>query len=378
VAPDEIHWTILGPDSVAIAWRGAGRSVSLWPEGRPAARTTVTAAAGPNGRRSAVAARLAPDQTYRYRIDGGNSDSDGVFRTPPASCDVPFSFAAEGDIGASTRWPDAAGVQAEIAQAKPRFVLVLGDLAYANGDEALVRRHFDDVMVWSRAAAYMPAWGNHDWMYGHGNDLAMYKERFELPHQQPAPDAPAAGCCGKDWSWFDYGCLRVITYPEPYSRATWEDWADHAEPLFEAAEADPRIRFIVTAGHRPAFTSGAHHGEGRLRKILNRFARKFDKYVLNVAGHNHDYERTKRMHGVVHVTVGTGGARLERQPTACGWPDCDAGSRIRFRALHHGAVVFTVSADRLTGSFICGPASAQDDVTCAEGSILDSFVVAHD
>jgi hypothetical protein len=255
-------------------------------------------------------------------------------------------------------------------------VLALGDLAYANGDESLVNRHFDDVMVWSGDAAYMPSWGNHDWMYGHGDDLAMYKRRFELPHAQASPDAPAAGCCDKDWSWFDYGCLRVITYPEPYRPATWREWEERAEPLFAAAEADPRIHFIVTAGHRPAFTSGAHHGEGRLRKILNRFARKFDKYVLNVAGHNHDYERTKRMHGVVHVTAGTGGARMERQPTPCGWPECETPPRTRFRAFHHGAVIFTVAPDRITGKFICGPASPLDDVSCAEGAVLDEFVVA--
>jgi len=374
-APDEIHWTILGPDSVAIAWRGGGNSVSVWPEQQPAAATSVTAAARPGRHRSAIVRGLSPDRAYRYRIAGAPAQENHLLRTPPADCGAPFSFAVEGDIGAANRSPAAPAVQALIARARPRFVLALGDLAYADGNEATVNRHFDDVMIWSADAAYMPTWGNHDWMYGRGDDLAMYKARFELPHAQSSPDAPAAGCCDKDWSWFDYGCLRVITYPEPYQPATWRDWAERAEPIFRAAQADPRIRFIVTAGHRPAFTSGGHHGEGRLRKILNGFARTFDKYVLNLAGHNHDYERTKRMHGVVHVTVGTGGARLERQPTPCGWPECETPSRTRFRAYHHGALIVTVAADRITGKFVCGPPSAQDDVSCAEGAVLDELVI---
>ena len=51
-----------------------------------------------------------------------------------------------------------------IARADPTLVLGLGDLTYADErSQADVDRHFDDVMVWSRRAAYMPVWGNHEW-----------------------------------------------------------------------------------------------------------------------------------------------------------------------------------------------------------------------
>ena len=46
----------------------------------------------------------------------------------------------------------------------PDFVLALGDLTYANAHgQSVVDQHFNDVMVWSVDAAYMPAWGNHEY-----------------------------------------------------------------------------------------------------------------------------------------------------------------------------------------------------------------------
>lgn len=378
-APDEVHWTVLASDAVAFDWRGGGYAISFWLDGNPPGMKTPPrvqpASAHPGDHRTATLTGLAADSAYRYRIDGQPSGNEHAFRTPPTSCAAEFMFAAEGDIGASTRSPSAPAVQRLIAEAKPRFVLGLGDLAYANGSELLVHTHLDDVMVWSRDAAYVPAWGNHDWMYGVGDDLAMYKDRFTLPNDQASPGAPAAGCCEKDWSWFDYGCLRVITYPEPYRSESWRDWAVQVRPLFEAAQADARIRFVITAGHRPAYTSGGHHGEERIRRILDDLAESFDKYVMNLAGHNHGYERTESRHGVVHVTVGTGGAGLDRQPTSCGWARCPRPPWSRFRALHHGAVTVKVSANRIAGAFVCGPASREDDVACAAGDVADTFVI---
>ena len=72
-------------------------------------------------------------------------------------------------------------------------------------------------MVWSRRAAYMPVWGNHEWDDAKGDDLRNYKGRFALPHAAASPGAPAAGCCGEDWYWFDHGAVRFIIYPEPYT-----------------------------------------------------------------------------------------------------------------------------------------------------------------
>ncbi len=94
-------------------------------------------------------------------------------------------------------------------------------------------------MVWSQRAAYMPAWGNHEWSDPQRDDLRNYKGRFALPHAAASPGAPAISCCGEDWYWFDFGSVRFIIYPEPYTHDTWIDWAKQAEPLFVGGGGEP-------------------------------------------------------------------------------------------------------------------------------------------
>jgi hypothetical protein len=217
----------------------------------------------------------------------------------------------------------------------------------------------------------MPAWGNHEWEGGR-DDLRNYKGRFALPHAQASPGAPQAGCCGEDWYWFDYGAVRFVIYPEPYAEATWPDWAARAAPLFAEAERDPALRFVVTAGHRAAYSSGHHGGEPVLRRILDGFGQRFHKYVLNLNGHSHVYERTKPESHVVHVTAGIGGGALEHADTKCLWTDCAPSAFTAFRAIHHGILRLTVEPDALRVEAVCGSASpGNDDIRCSEGEIMD-------
>jgi len=298
------------------------------------------------------------------------------FRAPSAPGAVDFTFAAVGDLGASTNSPATAIVSRMIARADPLFVIGLGELTYADdGNQDDVDRHFDDVMAWSRRAAYMPLWGNHEWD-SNRDDLANYKGRFALPHAAASPGAPAAGCCGKDWYWFDQGAVRFIVYPEPYTKETWSDWALKAEPLFVEAEADPALRYIVTAGHRPAYSSGHHGGDPRLRAILDGFGKRFGKYVLNLAGHAHAYERTKPQAHVVHITAGIGGGALEHASTACLWADCKPPAYSAFRAIHHGFVKLQVKADGIMLEAICaGALPAEDSIRCPDGEIMDEALI---
>src|SRR6266542_1915723 len=126
-------------------------------------------------------------------------------------------------------------------------------------------------MAWSVAAAYMPAWGNHEWDDPSLDDMRNYKGRFALPNPQTSVDAPAPGCCGEDWGWFDAGGVRFIAVPDPYTSATWAEWQTRADAVMAAAQADPSIHYIVTHGHRPAYSTGEHFGDNRIAAILDGF-----------------------------------------------------------------------------------------------------------
>jgi len=365
---DEVHYTFTGPTSVAFDWRGTATDVRYGlttSYGNTATAHTPDplpfSSSGPF--EEAEVTGLAAGTIYHYSIGGG---TDQTMTTAPTGS---FRFDVEADVGASTNYHNMPTIQGQIAADQPSFVLVVGDLTYGNDKgQVAVDQHFNDVMVWSEHAAYMPAWGNHEWDTA-TDDLRNYKGRFVLPHPQSSSAAPAVGCCGEDWSWFDSGGVRFISYPEPYDGdATWTEWQTNADAILAAAQADPSIHFIVTFGHRAAYSTGHHPGDAGIAAVLDTFGDRYSKYVLNLNGHSHDYERFQPIHGVTHITASGGGATLEPP-----WTSTDP--RTAFRAMHQEHLRVDVSKTGMQIESVCGPATTNDDITCTQGSVIDSYTI---
>jgi Calcineurin-like phosphoesterase len=363
-AADEIHYTYTGPTSLSFDWRGSATTIRYGRTRRygrtaRAQRATPTPFSSSGPFWEAHLRRLARGTTYHYSIGAGG---DATFTTAPKGR---FGFDVVADVGDSDSYPAVRATQQQIAADKPAFVLVVGDLTYGNDDgQSAVDRHFNDVMAWSRRAAYMPAWGNHEWDSSR-DDLRNYKGRFDIPNGRASPGAPAQGCCGEDWGWFDAGGVRFISYPEPYTRATWTDWARAADAVMTSAQRDPRIHFIITFGHRPAYSTGYHAGDTTLASILDGFGDRYSKYVLNLNGHSHNYERFAPIHHVVHVTAAGGGAELE--------PLRGSEPRSVVRMLHLERVRVTVTATQMRLQALCGPATSHDGASCRAGAPIDSY-----
>lgn len=410
-AADEIHWTITGQDSVTFDWRGTTLENVIAYGTSPGAYTHKADAISPNPLPSsssgpfweAKITGLYENTLYYYSI--GNQ-AEHTFRTPPPRGSSDFKVHLEGDVGSSRSYPQVKDVQELIARDLPRFVLVVGDLTYGDHKGAKeVDRHFNDVMVWSQEAAYMPTWGNHDWDASTSRlvQLNEYEGRFDFPNSQTSPGAEIAvgNGSGEDWYWFDYGNVRFIAYPEPYIATTWADWNTHAKALMDAAQADPNIDFIVTFGHHPAYSSGVHSNSSTLtlkgmvkrelhclfnltdnysgslilKGYLDTLGDSHSKYVLNINGHSHNYERGLPQHGVVHLTVGTGGASLEIDDS-CLWKARKKSYWSSFRAMHHGITQLHFTKTGIQGSFICGPKEdGKSDINCNIGDVVDSFTI---
>lgn len=376
-APDEIHWTITGQTSVTFDWRGTENTIRFGPTtayGQTVSASTPTpvpfSSSGPFW--EAKLTGLSENTPYHYSIGGG---PDHMFRTPPPRGSSEFTIYVAGDVGDATSYSRMAPLQATIAAGAPAFVLIAGDITYGNAHgQATVDHHFNDVMVWSQDAAYMPAWGNHEWDIPSADDLRNYKGRFDLPNPKTSPGSPSVSCCGEDWYWFDYGNVRFIAYPEPWSGA-WSDWRTKAATVMDAAQADPAIKFIVTFGHRPAYSSGHHPGDSTLKGYIDGLGATHSKYVLNLNAHSHNYERSFPQSGVVHVTAGTGGSSLE-QDGSCLWRTCAKPSWSAYRAMHMGSLKLHFTSTRIEGTFYCGPSGGgTNDVTCSPGSVMDAFVI---
>ena len=311
-AADEIHWTITGQDSVTFDWRGTTTEKTIGYGLTSGVYTQVTATApnpvpvsssGPFW--EARLTGLAANTRYYYKI---GTVPERSFRTPPAPGSSGFNVYAQGNIGSSSTYFNTGAVQDLIANDLPSFVVGLGDLTLGklNG-KATIDQHFNDVMVWSKEAAYMPVWGDMDTVSSSKENFKNYKGRFAVPNSQTSPGSPLAG--GEDWYWFDYGNVRFITMPEPWTGA-WADWNTKAGTLMAGAQTDPNIKFIVTFVHRPAYSSGHYTGSSSLKTILDTLGDTYSKYKLNVNAHSSNYERSLPQHGVIHVTAGTGGANL--------------------------------------------------------------------
>jgi hypothetical protein len=362
----ELHYTYGGRTSVTFDWDGTASTLRYGRTKRYGSAVTarspkITPFSSKGPFRQVTITGLKPGETYHYSV--GNVAS--TFSTPPLGR---FRFDFEADVGASNDYSAVTVTQNQIVADRPEFVIVGGDLTYGNDNGlAAVDRHFNDVMAWSRFAAYMPAWGNHEWDEP-SDDMRNYKGRFMLPHPQSSPDAPSKGCCGQDWGWFDAGGVRFIAYPDPYSYNSWRDWLTKAAPLMEAAQRNPKIHFIVTFGHRPAYSTGYHPGDPLLASEMNTLGDRYSKYVLNLNGHSHNYERFLPIHHVVHITAGGGGADLEAWSRG-------KDPRTAFRALHLEHLRVDVTAKQLRIQAICGPPASHEDVSCTLGSVIDSYTI---
>jgi len=383
---DEIHWTITGQTSVTFDWRGLESAIRF---GKlPGALNDSVVAATPSPIptssvgpfREARITGLQQDTRYYYRI--GNMPN-AVFRTPVPRGSSNFWFAEEADVGSTLSWSTVGDIQSMIFAdnpnlpgSYPRFVLLPGDLTYGDQNSvADVDQHFNDVMAWSTRAAYMPAWGNHEWAMAadaKADNLNNYEGRFDLPNSQTTPSSSVVvgNGPGEDWYWFDYGNVRFIAFPEPFD-GTWNDWANQVNPIMAAAQADPELTFIVVFGHRPSWSSGAdHEGDPALAGHMAALHAAYPKFTLCFQAHSHHYERSDPAHtnGILYIVGGTGGSSLGgltgNQPS---W------SAFRSNHLHH--LRMHVHEHRIDGYVICGPDGAGSTVSCARGSIVDSWTV---
>jgi parallel beta-helix repeat protein len=365
---DEVHYTFTSGTSIALDWRGAANDVRWGPTAAYGSSATGTApqwtpwsSAGPFWQVELTG--LTPGAVYHYSIGGG---PDWTFHTPPSG---EFRFDAIGDIGSTTAFSKLGNTLDQIANDDPSFVLMIGDLTYANATnatQAVVDQHFNDVMRWSTSAAYMPAWGNHEYDVAGADDLRNYKGRLLMPHAAASPGSPDISCCGDDWGWFDAGGVRFIAYPEPWTGAL-ADWQSKAATLMQQAQNDPSITYVVTYGHRPAYSTGYHPGEPKLAGILDGFGDSYSKYVLNLVGHSHDYERFQPIHGVTHVTIGS--------PSSAQGPWSSTDPRTAYRALHLAHLRVDVSSTGLRIQAICGLPASSDDITCDNGSVIDEYTI---
>jgi predicted phosphodiesterase len=198
-------------------------------------------------------------------------------------------IAVSGDTGmrnaAQNRVARRMAVEAE-KEPYDAFV-ICGDLVYPEGDSALTRRSvIEPYAPVLKDAKLVPALGNHDVQSGEGMDIFRQ--------------------LGRDSAWYveKVGPMRIIVLDSNrVGNARQMAWLRRV-----LAEEQPRGTWTIAAMHHPAYSAG-HHGSDR--DVQRRWVPLFEQagIKLVVAGHDHDYQRSKELDGITYIVSG-GGAKL--------------------------------------------------------------------
>lgn len=266
--------------------------------------------------------RLSPNTDYIYAVqhDGATPDA-GTFRTAPSGR-APFTFTSFGDqatpevtwtpelgigLDANTT-PASKDVVTGIETVAPLFHLLNGDLCYANLDVDRVRtwnNFFTNNTRSARFRPWMPAAGNHEIEKQNGPiGLGAYQAYFKLPSTETDPEL--AGL----WYSFTVGSVRVIVlqnddnalqdggdvYISGYSGGRQLAWL---QKELAAARKSRDIDWIVVAMHQVMISSSDANGADL--GLREKYGPLFDKYGVDLVlcGHEHDYERSLAVRGVV-------------------------------------------------------------------------------
>ena len=255
----------------------------------------VTAELDPSGaalegaQHRAVLDGLEPDTVYCYTVDSDGTDGRIGFRTAPAAGQgTHLSFLAFGDSG--REGVDQEAVFDQMRSLPADLVLVAGDLAYGKGTLAeLEATFFQPYATMLRSLPVQPVLGNHDYGTDGGGP---YRAVFSLPEN--------GGAAAREGWWsFDRGPVHVVGLDSGGDLQVQAEW-------LEQDLGDNGLPWVVAMLHAPPYSSGAHGSNMGLRAA---FGPIFDAHgvQLVISGHEHDYERTKPIHGTTYIVTGGGG-----------------------------------------------------------------------
>jgi len=229
-----------------------------------------------------------------YRIStNGVELASGSFRTA-ASPDQPFSFAVIGDSGTGSHAQYA--VADRMVALDPQFVLHTGDVVYPDGQTSGYDPFFfQPYQALARRAPIFPTLGNHDYHTQRGQP---YLDAFYLPHNNPASTERYYSF---DWGDAHFTALDFNTGPD-VEQLTWlkNDLASTNQPW----------KFVFY--HQAIYSSGPHGYESWVEAKRQLLAPIFEQHHVDVIfnGHDHDYERTQSIKGVLYIVSGGGGGPL--------------------------------------------------------------------
>jgi hypothetical protein len=297
----KIKW---GESDTALSSQSTGVSYVIEPEFGSASKDG-------NRFHEAHVCGLQPGRTYYYQVGGGAAGSEqwskvnAVTTAPAKTATDPVLIGVAGDTrdnGSDTPLPVWKAISGRFKNSGAHVAVFSGDFVYTGGDQNL----WD---TWSTASDdtsgtvfFAMAPGNHE------NELLSYFAHVTMP-----------GAVGQNYERyysFDYGPVHVVTFDDYDGIITPSiDSTNYKAELLAWLDADLKkadanranVPWVVTVHHHGVFSSTSHTDRATERAAMVAAVQPlYDKYKLDldIAAHDHFYERSKPMIGATPAATG--------------------------------------------------------------------------
>ncbi len=229
-----------------------------------------------------------------------------LFSPIPKNTPGYYRFAVMGDAGSGNKmqWDVAKQMLDTYEQTPFASVLVLGDNVYETGQPRLFQKRMVKPYqeLFEKGVRFFPILGNHDNVKGHGEQQLHYwgAPRFYQFSQGPV----------------DFFALDTTVFLPGYADCfdknpfTAKKLAEIQMQWLDKALENSKGKFKVVYGHYPMYSSG----KGALEKdSIQKFRKMLEPILvkhnvdLYLAGHDHHYERSKIIKGILHIISGAAG-----------------------------------------------------------------------
>jgi hypothetical protein len=264
----------------------------------------AASSAGLATRHEAVIGPLAPGVRYKYRLYAGQTplaaaggETEFSFRAPDA--DV-LRLVAFGDcgLGSPEQYALARAIGAEATV--PDLAVIVGDVVYPPADDAHYGpRFFLPYRALLPQIPFYAALGNHDYEVEGGKP---FFDVFTLPTNGPPGLPPESSY------WLERAGVLLIVHDTNQGVATLR-----AESVpWHAGVARRPATFRLVFQHHSMYSSGPSYEQPPAEELRALLGPVYTATGVDVVfnGHDHLYERTRPIGGVVYVTTGAGGAEL--------------------------------------------------------------------
>ena len=211
--------------------------------------------------------------------------------SPTADESLQARIAIAGDTGTRGAAAKATARSMEAEDQKgPRpydALILLGDIIYPNGDSALTSASITKLFAGTLdSAKLIPALGNHD---------VQSREQRDILSK-----------LGRSSSWYaeQVGPVRVLAL-DSNQVGNKQQLAWLRDELAKKQEPDT---WTIAAMHHPAYSAGDH---GSTKSVQRLWVPLFEQAGMRLvlAGHDHDYQRSKPLNNITYIVSG-GGAKL--------------------------------------------------------------------